>query len=179
MTVRVSSPMKRYICCLMLVFFSACVQEEGTPILAEDIPTEEEIGVEEALSKFAKEMLDAVNKLRKKGCVCGEENMPPVHPLSWDPKLEIAARRHAKDMKKNNFLEHKGSDGSTLSERVSEAGYRWRRVGENIASGYPGITAVLEGWKASAGHCRNMMNAEFKDLGAAREGDYWVQNFAR
>ena len=32
-------------------------------------------------------------------------------------------------------LDHTGSDGSSPAERATRAGYTWRVVGENIASG--------------------------------------------
>ena len=169
--------MKRFLCIVLLFSLAACVQEEN-PSLPEDTPADEQVE-KVGMSKFAVRMLKAVNEVREKGCDCGDQTMPPVPALNWDPRLEEAALRHAKDMNKNNFLKHKGSDGSSMSDRVKEAGYKWRRVGENIASGYPNLGAVMQGWKESAGHCRNMMSADFKDLGAARSGDYWVQNFAR
>jgi uncharacterized protein YkwD len=105
--------------------------------------------------------------------------MPPVAPVSWNADLEEAALRHAYDMQDNDFFDHTGSDGSDVSDRVSDTGYTWQTVGENIAWGYRNISSVFSGWKDSPGHCRNMMNANFSQMGSARIGDYWVQDFAR
>jgi len=44
---------------------------------------------------------------------------------------------------------------------------------------------AMEGWLASPGHCKNIMNADFKEVGMAfhyKEGShytyYWTQDFA-
>jgi len=66
---------------------------------------------------------------------------------------------------------------STPAERASYNGYTSGYVGENIAYGYPDLESVMAGWAKSAGHCRNMMNANYTDIGFAREADYWTQDF--
>ncbi|MCB0549798.1 MAG: CAP domain-containing protein [Phaeodactylibacter sp.] len=125
------------------------------------------------------QMLMEVNALRERGCRCGSRWMPPVPPLSWNNQLARAALRHANDMNKNNFFDHRGSDGSAMSERISDTGYAWRAVAENIAWGHPDVAAVVQGWKNSPGHCENMMSGEYKEIGAARAGGYWVQDLGR
>jgi uncharacterized protein YkwD len=50
---------------------------------------------------------------------------------------------------------------------VSAAGYEWSRTGENIAAGYPDLQAVVDAWMASEGHCANLMNASFREIGMA------------
>jgi len=122
-------------------------------------------------------MLEEVNKIRRSGCKCGEEIMPRVPELSWNVQLEKAAGRHAKDMSGNNLAGHTGSDGSSPDERITDAGYRWSMCGENVAYGFNTVKEVVEGWIASPGHCRNMMDAGFRELGAAKAGTCWVQDF--
>lgn len=122
-------------------------------------------------------MLALVNEIRAKGCNCGSTYMPPVAPLIWNDKLEKAALVHTVDMITKNFFEHTGSDGSTPSQRVTNAGYSWMATGENIAMGYTSEKEVMTAWLASEGHCLNIMRKEFKELGAARVGNYWTQEF--
>ncbi|MBK8564605.1 MAG: CAP domain-containing protein [Saprospiraceae bacterium] len=122
-------------------------------------------------------MLDAVNRLRAKGCHCGRKYMPPVGPIRWNAKLEKAALVHAKDMESNGFFGHTGSDGSSIGKRADRAGYKWRAVGENIAEGYGGFQNTLLAWKDSPGHCRNLMNPGYDEMGVAMVGDLWVQDF--
>lgn len=122
-------------------------------------------------------MLALVNEVRAKGCNCGSTYMPPVGPLTWNDKLEKAALVHTVDMITKSFFEHTGSDGSTPSQRVTNAGYSWMATGENIAMGYTSEKDVMNAWLASEGHCLNIMRKEFKELGAARVGNYWTQEF--
>lgn len=122
-------------------------------------------------------LLDAVNRLRAKGCHCGRKYMAPVGPVRWNSKLEKAAISHANDMDRNNFFAHKGSNGSTIGDRASKAGYRWRAVGENIAAGYGSFQATMLAWKDSPGHCQNLMNGSYDEMGLAEVNDIWVQDF--
>jgi uncharacterized protein YkwD len=128
---------------------------------------------------FTTDMLAYVNALRTRGCTCGGQQMPPVPALKWHKLLENAALRHATDMNTKKFFSHTGSDGSTMQVRVEATGYRWAALGENIAYGYTRLPDVINGWVTSAGHCRNMMSANYTELGASRQGNYWVQNFGK
>lgn len=119
-------------------------------------------------------ILGEVNKLRASGCQCGDEYMSPAGPLVWNELLEKAAVRHAGDMADHTHFDHVGTDKSTLSDRIEDTGYVWSTLGENISFGYPDATSVVHGWKGSDGHCKNMMNPVFKELGAARNGTFWV-----
>lgn len=128
---------------------------------------------------FAVDMLAYVNALRTKGCKCNGVQMPTVPALKWNKQLEAAALRHANDMSSKNFFSHTGSDGSTMSQRITAAGYKWSYASENIAWGYTSLPSVINGWVKSAGHCQNMMSANITELGAAKVGTYWVQDFGR
>jgi uncharacterized protein YkwD len=35
----------------------------------------------------------------------------------------------------------------------------------------------MNAWLGSEGHCKNIMNGGFKDMGVGRDGDYWTQEF--
>ena len=101
--------------------------------------------------------------------------------------LTEAAAAHSNDMVFANFFSHTGSDGSTLTSRVDAAGYGWSRLGENIAVGQTTINQVVDGWMASDGHCANIMNAAFRDIGVACVSgrasntyrSYWTMDLAR
>lgn len=123
-------------------------------------------------------MLQMVNNVRAKGCTCGTTAMPPVAPLTWNDVLAAAALQHSQDMNATGDFSHSSSDGTSFSARITAAGYtNWRSLGENIAYGYPTEQAVFNGWFQSEGHCKNMMNASFKEMGAAKAGTYWTQDF--
>lgn len=47
----------------------------------------------------------------------------PCGPLTDDPRLRVAAQRHADDMLRTGLSGHIGSDGSSPRTRIAEAGY--------------------------------------------------------
>ena len=122
-------------------------------------------------------MLELINNIRKSGCKCGNTQMPPVGAVVWNDRLAKAAYDHSADMEKNNYFSHTGLNGSNPGQRITAAGYSWKAYGENIAKGYTGELAVFTGWINSEGHCRNIMNGSFKEMGAGREENYWTQLF--
>jgi len=132
--------------------------------------------------------LELINQARRDGYYCGGSYYPPTTDLYWNDDLSAAAYRHSRDMADYNFVGHTGSNGLRVGDRLSAEGYSWRRVGENVAAGYRSAESVVEGWLSSEGHCRNLMNPEFRDVGMAEAqvdepelhlyGSYWTQVFA-
>ena len=123
------------------------------------------------------EMLKAVNDLRTKGCNCGGTYMPPVKKLVWNNKLESAAQSHSNYMKSSKKFSHTGKNGSNPGSRITAAGYKWMFYAENIAMGQRNVKEVMQSWITSSGHCKNIMNAKAKEMGAAKSGEYWTQVF--
>jgi len=85
----------------------------------------------------------------------------------------------------HNFFSHTGSDGLSVGDRVTNAGYAWSAVGENIAAGYPAVGTVMTAWLGSPGHCANIMRASYTEFAAASYAVvgsdypiYWTQVFA-
>ena len=122
-------------------------------------------------------LLELVNMQRTTGCNCGGTQMPPVSPLVWNNSLEKAAQRHSLDMANHSHFDHTGTDGSVLGTRVRETGYSWTIVGENIAQDYNNEETVIQGWLDSPRHCKNIMNADFIEMGVAKVENYWTQVF--
>lgn len=100
----------------------------------------------------------------------------PKQPLAAHPLLIQAARDHSQWMLDNNIFSHTGAGGSSVSDRISAAGYplsgSWS-VGENIAwGGIHGTLDVLaytitrhEGLFLSPGHRENICHDGFEELG--------------
>jgi uncharacterized protein YkwD len=135
-------------------------------------------------SGVANEMLALVNAERAAGAECGGNKRPAVAPLRLDPSLSHAASRHALDMASNDFFSHTGSDNSSPFQRIAAAGFSGSPQGENIAAGYRTAASAMAGWMSSAGHCNNIMDADFEFLGVdhafnanSEYGHYWVQSF--
>lgn len=131
-----------------------------------------------------KQVLEHVNAARDQQRSCGGKVFEPVPPLRWSDTLGAAAREHSQDMAQHNHFSHAGSDGSTVAERAEAQGYRWRHIGENIAAGQSTPDRVVQGWLSSPEHCANIMNAGFREMGAAyaydadsQAGIYWTQVF--
>jgi len=122
-------------------------------------------------------LLQLVNDVRKKGCKCGDTYYSPVPAVTWNDKLATAAYNHSEDMYKNKFFSHVAPDGSNAGVRIKRAGYPWIAYGENIATGYRTEKEVVQGWIESPGHCKNIMSKLFKEMGVARYGNYWTQEF--
>ena len=123
-------------------------------------------------------LLQLVNSYRTAGCNCGSEGyFGPTTTVVWNNLLELTAQDHSEDMFKNSFFNHTGNDGSNPGVRLGRRGYDWQTYGENIAMGYKTEQAVIEGWINSPGHCKNIMNPNFKEMGVFRSGDYWTQVF--
>jgi uncharacterized protein YkwD len=131
---------------------------------------------------FKQEFLSLINHTRAKGCNCGNTYMPPAPPMVWNDDLEQAATGHAKEMAKRNYFSHTSKDGRSMNTRIITAGYLFKgfksfMIGENIAFGQTSIEEVMEGWFKSEGHCKNLMNPGFKEVGVAEYKRYWVQDF--
>lgn len=131
-------------------------------------------------------VLERLNGIRANGGHCGGSDFPPSPPLTRSPALNEAARMHAEDMAQNSFLAHTGSDGSNPGDRASRAGYEWRVIAENVASGQTSADDIAATWLASAGHCANLLDAKYSETGIAyalNPGDgrdiYWVQVYAK
>jgi uncharacterized protein YkwD len=129
-------------------------------------------------------VLELVNRARVRPRRCGREHFAATEPLAPASLLNEAALEHAREMARNEYFEHTGLDGSVPKERLMRLGYRPRLTGENIAYGPESAEEVVSGWLASPGHCANIMEPRFRDIGIAvvvgrnRNAIYWVQDFA-
>jgi uncharacterized protein YkwD len=127
-------------------------------------------------------MLTLINELRSRSQQCGNTRMPAAPPLTWDARLETAAQLHSEYMAETNRMTHAGRNGSSFADRMKAQGYQPAAGAENVAAGYPSYASVLTGWMGSPGHCSNLMNPNFSNLGVgvARSVSgvlYWTQNF--
>ena len=134
---------------------------------------------------LATRALQLINEARARGAWCGKRQFASVPPLSLSATLADVALGHATDMAARNYFEHQDRAGHTPAERVRAAGYRETLVGENIAYGPQSIEEAVRGWLDSPGHCENIMDGRFAEMGLAtapgrsgRHGLYWVQLLA-
>lgn len=133
-----------------------------------------------------KAVLAEVNRARAQARTCGTRRFAATTPLRWNPALANAALVHSQDMAGRDYFSHTAPGGGTVAERVGKQGYGWTRIGENIAAGAGSVSQAMQGWLASPGHCANLMNPEFTEMGAAyalnprsTHSLYWTQVFGR
>ena len=117
-------------------------------------------------------IIEATNRYRK-------ENS--LEEVEINFKLHACAKKYAYKMAQKNTLSH--SLDSTLSERVSQEGYVFSYIGENIAYGYD-YKKVVDGWMNSSGHRANILNSSYNEIGVgmAYSSDgtpYYCQVFGR
>jgi len=127
---------------------------------------------------YENRVVDLVNARRRQGANCGGYWYSAVPSVRLNSRLTRSSRCHAADMTNNGYFSHTSQDGRSISDRVHQAGYSMRAVGENIAYGQQSPEAVVEGWMNSPGHCANIMK-NFKEIGVGFVAgkNMWVQTF--
>jgi uncharacterized protein YkwD len=131
---------------------------------------------EEKLSDKEERILELTNEARAK------EKLPP---LKVNATLLKVARAHSGNMAKQHALEHK-LDGKTPSDRVDQAGYNYRTMGENIAAGPKAapVEKIFKGWMESKEHREHILSPKFDEIGLGHATDdkdevYYTQVFGK
>lgn len=109
---------------------------------------------------FEKDLLALINDQR-------QSNGLPAYGVAG--QLREAARLHSSDLGCSALFSHTGSDGSTVSERVTAQGYDWMALAENIfATGETGPSApqlAMDFWMSGAAHRANLLSEDFTEVG--------------
>jgi uncharacterized protein YkwD len=100
-----------------------------------------------------------------------------IRALCVHPILQKAARAHSKDMIERDYFSHntKGRN-ETFFERLQRYGYRYRKVGENIAYGSGSFgepRSIMDAWMNSPDHRRNILNNDFRQIGIGTHTGTW------
>jgi len=110
-----------------------------------------------------------------------------LEPLIWSDSLARAASSHSRDMARNDFVCHTGSDGATPGVRAVREGVTGMVfIAENIAAGTRTPERTIEAWMGSEKHRGNILNAHFRYFGVgvycldgSEWGVYTTQKFGR
>jgi len=157
--------------------------------------------------------LAVLNYLRSLPIKCNDSMAleGPSPKLQWNELLKNSSYEHSKDMGIQEYFEHDGSGkdsdetakanhlnrGSKFNERIEYNGYDYSASGENIAMyatkpDTPPSNSWIDAFdsliKSRHGHCSNIMNSGFKDVGVAEYRPdkkdsrgyyraYWTQDF--
>ncbi len=138
-----------------------------------------------AYATLEQQVLVETNKRRAAGASCGTKgSFGPAGPLVMQSQLQTSARKHSKDMATNNYFSHTNLAGLSPFDRMRAEGYKGGTMGENIAAGNATALATVEQWMKSDGHCANIMNKSYTQLGVgywysatSTYKHYWTQNF--
>jgi uncharacterized protein YkwD len=132
-------------------------------------------------ANFQDGLQQAINNARAQSRMRGSTPYAATAAVTWHDALYRAAAGHSEDMAVNNYFAHTSPSGRTLGMRLQDAGCPYRIAGENIAFNYRSIADVMAAWIASPGHCANIMERAFREVGVAcvRNGDgepYWTMD---
>src|SRR6266540_3158341 len=100
------------------------------------IPTSD-VGLATAACAFSTESSKITDTLNTINAYRAASGLPPY---TINPQLAKAVQSHANDIACNNLFGHTGSDGSTIQSRVTESGYVYSYVTENVYGSYPPLT---------------------------------------
>ena len=179
---------------LLSNLFIACGSTDNSVAIAGVEHRQIDISVQE------QELLDAINKARsvQRDCYPDDDSRGVVGPspkLYWNDELYASALEHSTDLAMSDTFSHYGSGTeyditgngkpSIFYERIVANGYsNYYSVGENIAGGQETLDEVMYAWLNSPGHCENIMNPNYTEVGVAivteadsTYGIYWTQNF--
>lgn len=119
---------------------------------------------------YVQQLIDLINKARAdvgRGA------------LAINDQLTNAAQGHSLDMACNNFLEHSGSDGTWIGDRLLKVGYPSSYYLEIIAIGLP--QDAMNQWKADPDHWDAVINSRVNEIGVGYAfvrtssfGGYWT-----
>jgi uncharacterized protein YkwD len=184
----------------MGILFSGCTTAENNfeyPISDNTIENSE---VPIISTNFKENYLLEVNKARSVQQSCGSKGtFESAKALTWNDSLYESAYEHSVDLSTTNTFSHLGSGEesditgaklgkkSTFKERIEAQGYtHYSAIGENVGAGTDTDSAkkVVAQLMESDGHCANIMNPEYAELGMAMSKNanadyvyYWTQNF--
>lgn len=95
-----------------------------------------------------------------------------VSALTYNSQLAAAAKAKGEDMLNRDYWAHVSPDGTQPWKFFSDAGYKYRYAGENLAKDFSSPQSAIDAWMASPSHKENMLASKYAEIGiAVVEGD--------
>jgi len=169
---------------LILTLLAACaVQKPRPPSAPVPPPTTGPTPSSITVNGYEQKIVEATNAFRAQN---------GLNPLKPKVQLIVVAQNHARNMARQDKFgdsDRNGHilDGHNFEYRIEASGYSFERAAENVGyqrvRGDP-VAAMMEGWKDSPGHRRNMLTPDITEIGVgAAQGKsgrwYFVQVFGR
>ena len=125
------------------------------------------------LNAFEQEVVNLTNQERAKNGLA---------PLKANVELSIVARTKSQDMINKNYFDHQSPTYGSPFDMMKNFGISYRTAGENIAKGQRTAQQVVNGWMNSEGHRKNILNANYTEIGvgyatSANGTPHWTQMF--
>jgi uncharacterized protein YkwD len=168
----------------LAVLVSACATGERPPPTAAPAPAPAGEGTGSvSINAYEQKVIDQTNAYR------AENKLQPLKPKV---QLIVVAQNHARNMARQDRFGDSDKNGHVLDgkgfeDRIKASGYLFARVAENVGYQYnkpDPAAAMMQGWKDSPGHRRNMLTPDINEIGVgAAQGKsgrwYFVQVFGR
>lgn len=87
--------------------------------------------------------------------------------VSVDPTLMRIAAVHSRRMAEANRMAHVLPGEGSFQQRLRSAGYDGGTAAENVAAGQDSLNEVLDSWRRSPGHNRNLLYPGMTRIGIA------------
>ncbi|GAB9464108.1 Scp-like extracellular protein [Globisporangium polare] len=124
------------------------------------------------------EMLSRINSYRAQN---------GVGALTISATLMAAALLHSQQQAQTCTVGHPSPDGTDFSQRITNQGYHWSTVSENVAGGQTSVDQVMTAWYNSPAHKKNLLDSVVTEVGFAKATNsgcgsyqvYWTQDFAK
>lgn len=88
-----------------------------------------------------------------------------VPQLQLNTELSQAAQAKAYDMAVHNYWAHTAPDGTAPWQFINNAGYNYKKAGENLAYGFDSSNSVVGGWMNSPSHRDNILDPSYQHVG--------------
>ncbi len=88
-----------------------------------------------------------------------------ANKLMLNQQLSSAAQAKAEDMATRNYWSHNTPEGQEPWIFVIDAGYEYKKAGENLAYGFRSSEATIGGWMNSKTHRENLLDGAYSEVG--------------
>jgi hypothetical protein len=88
-----------------------------------------------------------------------------IGAFKLNDKLNAAAQANADDMAARNYWSHYTPEGNPPWIWVTNQGYSYLALAQNLAAGFSDEQSTINGWMASPPHRENLLNSAYSDVG--------------
>jgi len=106
----------------------------------------------------ADEVIDQTNQVRRS---------QGFETLTYNAALTQAAQKKAENMLADHYWAHVSPTGKQPWSFMSEAGYKYRVAGENLARDFTGTPDMIQAWLNSPTHRANLLGNKYTEIGVA------------